>query len=370
MSLKRTPANERMKRRYLQFLKDTKGRDEASLDAVAKAIERFDEYNKRRDFKKFHVEQARGFKAHLSEQRNARTGAPLSASTIYSTLSSLKAFFVWLAGEPEYRSRLKYADAEYFNPADNLARVATAHRHKPCPTLTQIRAVLDAMPAETEPERRDRALVAFTILTGARDSAIVSFKLKHIDIERGVLDQDARDVSTKHAKTFTTWFFPVGDDIRQVVVDWVGFLRSEKGFGPEDPLFPKTRVAPGAEREFAARGLDRAHWANADPVRAILKEAFPRASLPYFNPHSFRNTLVQLAYELGLDAEQFKAWSQNLGHESCLTTFSSYGTLPPHRQAEIIRGLSARRQTARPTNVDADPLEQIASLVALMRQTA
>jgi hypothetical protein len=82
--------------------------------------------------------------------------------------------------------------------------------------------------------------------------------------------------------------------------------------------------------------------ANAHPVRAIFKEAFQRAGLPYFNPHSFRNTLVQLAYELKLNAEQFKAWSQNLGHEQCLTTFSSYGTLPPHRQAEIIRGAGER----------------------------
>jgi hypothetical protein len=53
MTLKRNPANERVKRRYLQFLRDVKGRDETSLDAVAKAIERFDEYNRRRDFKKF-----------------------------------------------------------------------------------------------------------------------------------------------------------------------------------------------------------------------------------------------------------------------------------------------------------------------------
>jgi hypothetical protein len=65
-----------------------------------------------------------------------------------------------------------------------------------------------------------------------------------------------------------------------------------------------------------------------------------RVGLPYFNPHSFRNTLVQRAYELKLEAEQFKAWSQNLGHEHCLTTFSSYGNLAPHRQAEIIRGLA------------------------------
>src|ERR1700730_15937837 len=124
MTLKRNPANERVKRRYLQFLRDVKGRDETSLYAMAKAIERFDEYNRRRDFKKFHIEQARAFKAHLMEQRNVRTGAPLSASTIASTLGMLKTFLVWLAGEPDYRARLKYADAEYFNAPDNTARVA------------------------------------------------------------------------------------------------------------------------------------------------------------------------------------------------------------------------------------------------------
>ena len=91
------------------------------------------------------------------------------------------------------------------------------------------------------------------------------------------------------------------------------FLRTKKGFGPEDPIFPKTRVETGPDFRFEARGLERAHWANAHPVRAIFKEAFRRAGLPYFNPHSFRNTLVQLAYVLKLDAEQFKAWSQNLG---------------------------------------------------------
>jgi hypothetical protein len=53
-----------------------------------------------------------------------------------------------------------------------------------------------------------------------------------------------------------------------------------------------------------------------------------------------------LAYELKLDAEQFKAWSQNLGHENCLTTFSSYGEIPAARQAEIIRGLAGSTDQA------------------------
>jgi site-specific recombinase XerD len=197
---KRNAGNERIKRRYLVYLKDAKGRDAASIDAAASAIERFEEYVKRRDFRYFHIEQARGFKAHLMAATNARTGKPLSASTIHATLAALKAFFMWLTGQPGYASRIKYADAEYFNVSDNLARIATARRFKACPTLAQVRAMLDAMPKETEIDKRDHALVAFAILSGARDRAIVSFRLRHVDVDRDLIEHDARDVRTKRAK--------------------------------------------------------------------------------------------------------------------------------------------------------------------------
>jgi len=38
--------------------------------------------------------------------------------------------------------------------------------------------------------------------------------------------------------------------------------------------------------------------------------------------------------------EQFKAWSQNLGHEKALTTFSNYGEVATERQRDIIRELA------------------------------
>ena len=117
------------------------------------------------------------------------------------------------------------------------------------------------MPSSTDIERRDRAVVAFAILTGARDGAIISFKLKHVDLDNGRVDQDARQVGTKRAKTFSTWFFPVGEDIVSIVADWVMLLRTERGFGPEDPIFPKARVESGADLKFHAAGLDKAHWA-------------------------------------------------------------------------------------------------------------
>ena len=71
--------------------------------------------------------------------------------------------------------------------------------------------------------------------------------------------------------------------------------------------------------------------------------AFASAGLSYFNPHSFRNTLVWLGEVVCKTPEDFKAWSQNLGHEGVLTTFYSYGEVADRRQGEIIRGLATPR---------------------------
>jgi integrase len=61
-------------------------------------------------------------------------------------------------------------------------------------------------------------------------------------------------------------------------------------------------------------------------IRTIFKEAFASVGLPYFNPHSFRKTLALLGGQMCKSPEEYKAWSQNLGHENVLTTLSSYGT--------------------------------------------
>src|SRR5262245_27213619 len=341
-----SPQNERIKRAYFTYLGEAKGFSEATLDGVAKALHRFETYTKFRDFKAFHIEQAKGFKASLSEQMSARTKDRLSKATLYATLSALKRFFAWLAGQPGYKSRISYSDAEYFSLSAKDTRIAKAHREARVPTLEQIRHAIRTMPATTEIERRDRALIAFTILTGARDGAIASFKLKHIDIDQGRVDQDARQVKTKFSKSFTTWFFPVGDDIRNIVVDWVHYLRQEKLWGLDDPLFPPTKIVIGDTRHFQASGLDRKHWSSAGPIRTIFKDAFAAASLAYFNPHSFRKTLALLGGQICRSPEEYKAWSQNLGHENVLTTFSSYGDVAGHRQAEIIRSLGKSEQHA------------------------
>ncbi|WP_232529326.1 tyrosine-type recombinase/integrase [Methylomonas koyamae] len=227
--------------------------------------------------------------------------------------------------------------------SEKEVRIATAKRPKPVPTLEQIKHVIQLMPNQTDIEQRNRALIAFTLLTGARDSAIASMKLKHIDIAGRNVFQDARDVKTKFSKTFTTYFFPVDDDAEQIVLDWVRYLKEELLWSNDDPLFPKTQVAVGDERVFKAIGLEKAHWSNATPIRTLFREAFEAAGLPYFNPHSFRKTLVNLGQQICQTPEEFKAWSQNLGHEEVLTTLYSYGYVQQSRQGEIIQSLKNSR---------------------------
>jgi integrase/recombinase XerD len=109
--------NERIKRRYLTFLKEAKRFSESSLDGVANAIHRFDSYNGFPDFRKFHIQQAVAFKAHLARQRRARTEAPLRKAKLLSTLNAVKAFFQWLSGQPGYKWRLKYTEEDSDAPA-------------------------------------------------------------------------------------------------------------------------------------------------------------------------------------------------------------------------------------------------------------
>lgn len=132
----------------------------------------------------------------------------------------------------------------------------------------------------------------------------------------------------------------MGQEIHEIVAEWVRYLRDEKLWGNDDPLFPATLMKVGPSCHFEAAGLDRKHWSNATPIRTIFKNAFIAAGLPYFNPHSFRNTLVKLGQEICKSPEEFKAWSQNLGHEKVLTTFLSYGEVACPRQGEIIRDLA------------------------------
>jgi integrase len=281
-------------------------------------------------------------------------------ATMLTTMRDLRAFFMWLAREPGFRSHIAYADADYFNLPDKDVTIARARREKRVPSLDQVRQVIACMPATTPLERRNRALIAFTMVSAARVGALASLRLRHVDIDGSFVEQDARTVQTKFGKTFRTYLLPDKAALA-ILSDWIEELKRDHLWGLDDPLFPATEIGLATDGGFAPVGLARRNWASTEPVREIFRQAFTTAGLPYFNPHSFRDMLVHHVMGLPLSPAEMKAWSQNLGHNSVLTTFTSYGEVPVHRQGELIRSLAA----VSPTSGGASP-EQIAALEAML----
>jgi integrase/recombinase XerD len=214
-------------------------------------------------------------------------------------------------------------------------RVAHAVRERPYPSLEMVRHAFDEMSEETEIDRRNKAVVAFLMITGARDGAIASLRLKHINLVDRYVFQDAREVKTKNSKTFTTYFMPVDQNYTDTFCNWVNFLRKDKLFGPDDPLFPPPEMGVHVG-QFTVVGLKRDIYRNANAIRQAVKTAFEHAGLPEFAPHSFRKTLVKWADTYYPTRESFKAFSQNIGHESVVTTVSAYCPVSTERQGELI----------------------------------
>lgn len=360
---KNNPKNDRTKREYLIWLKEAKQRSAATVEQARHAIDRLESYTGFKDFGTFNKDQAMGFKHALLESKAQRSDKPISISTAHHTLQAIKEFLAWLHGRDEYRRRIIPANIAYLNLTTGEERQAHATGQKKYATLEEYRKALFAMPTGTEIERRDQAIMALMLLTCMRDAAVVSMKLKHIDITRRRVFQDPRQVKTKFSKTIETVFYPVGEDVVAIIIQWVQFLLNERQFTPDDPLFPKTKNGHDKHKNFTPIWLVREHWSNATPVRKMFRLTFERLGLPYVKPHTIRDTLTDFAYKLKLDAEKFKAWSQNMGHDKPLTTFNSYGQVTIERQAEIINGLSNPPPATAPMD---DMVEKIAERVAAM----
>ena len=333
------PENERIKRKYIEWISEAQRKSEATVTQIIRNINKFERFTDCQDFKKFNKQKAIDYKKELLNTRSTGTEKFLSASTVLTAMNHIQDFFSWLSYQPGYKSRIDLNDIEYFNLSAKETRIGQDSPLKKYPSLEIISKVIQSMPYGTDIEKRDRALISFTILTGIRDGAITSLKLKHVHLEDGLIDQDPKDVKTKFSKHIITYFFPVGEEIKQIFIDWVNFLYSEKMYDNSYPIFPRTRIIQDINNCYMSDGMEPEHWCSAQPIREIFKKAFFNSGIDYYSPHSFRNTLVNLGEKVCKTPEDFKAWSQNLGHESPLTTFTSYGVVSPYRQGDIIKNL-------------------------------
>lgn len=339
--------NTAIKRKYLLWLGDAKGLSPKTITKAAASISEYESFLDGLSFRSFHSERARAFKRFLAKPKGTGKDNARSSATIDAILKNVKDFFHWLADQPGYKSRINHSEVDYFSTARKTDRTRRGGCWKPHPSPEQYRRAVLAMPADTVIHRRDRALMALFGLTASREGAAISLRLHHVDPDNFCVHFNGREVDTKFGKSFTSWFYPIGDDIAQILIEWVDELRTVHLFSASDPLFPKTRVGRGNGTRFAALGITREPWASASSAVKIFKSAFRAIGLPEFSPHLIRYTIVDLASRYCKTPEDFKSWSQNMGHDGVHTTFSSYGNVEPGRQGEIIRAFGKRNRSGK-----------------------
>jgi integrase/recombinase XerD len=348
----RNPKNERIKRQYSDVQKHANGKAEQTIRQIEKSIQRYEAFTGYADFGTFNQLKAKDFKADLARQN-------LAKATILSTVTDLKRFFGWLALEPGFKKKISKNDIEFLSLSERDVRAAKAPADRAIPTLEQVLRVVANMPAETAIEKRDRALVAFIALTGARDGAVVTLRLKHFDLAQNLVIQNPGEVKTKFSKQIISSLLPLDDGLKAIFLEWIDFLKHQELFGNDDPMFPKTAMGQDENSCFRAAGLNREFWADAAPLREIFKAAFEAAGLPYYSPHTFRHMIVSEMYRRKLSIAQFKAWSQSLGHEGAMTTLNSYGKISREEQIRLI---------GESTMPDADLLNQAAQLLNSLKK--
>ena len=181
--------------------------------------------------------------------------------------------------------------------------------------------------------------------------------MKHIYLAEGRIHQDARDVRTKFRKTIDSFFLGnVDGRVRHAFEDWVNYLRSERGWGDDDPLFPATEVDVLGGRRLRRLSASLVTLTTDRGHSAYLPSGLARAAgLPYQSAQQL-NTVVVTALQICRNGEDFKAVSQNLGHTHAETTFTVYGGLPVRRQGELVTALGKRPSKEQET---ADIIRQV-----------
>lgn len=316
--------NERIKRKFFRRLREAEGMAEATINYIEKAILLYGDFTKQADFSKFSAEKAIEFKKWL--QKREYRGKPISLSTDYSYLRCLTKFFTWLSDQPGYKSKIIPDKIAYLKLSRKEERIATQYTPRNFPALEYVRNLTDSIKIKSEIDLRDRALIAFALLSGARDKALATLPLGCFDEDALIINQNPRaGVETKFAKLIPTTLLRFDEKLLGYVLEWVSHLKS-KGFGSQDPIFPRSKADQGENNLCfePALEIEPAFWKTTGRIREIFKRRSQEAGLPYFPPHTFRHTAISLALKSCKDGEQIKAISQNFGHEYVATTLSSY----------------------------------------------
>ncbi|WP_128253377.1 tyrosine-type recombinase/integrase [Falsirhodobacter deserti] len=299
--------------------------DEKTIVAHLRAIRQFEASCGYKPFDSVTTDDAAAWREAIT------VGKPkvLSVSTVQHQASHLRAFFAWLAKRPGYRALLPVP--EYFELPRRFAQKGISDV-KAYAEIDEAERLLEAMPKATIKDRRARAIFATAYISGLRANALITLRLRHVDIEKRLVFHDGTELRAKNGKSFVVNWFPRTETFQAVLLDWLEEV-TRRSLRSEDALFPELRDLEKASVS------ERAPFAPMKSANAVT-EAFSlacRDCKEVYSPHSVGHTLAQLGDRICRTSEERKAWSLNLGHNSEEVTWTYYGKVTDMRRGEIFK---------------------------------
>jgi len=310
----------------LNYLKEAKGRKSNTVYRKISIIVDFEDFIDKCDFEIFNEKIAMQYKSYLNDSK--WKGEPISKKTALNKLTTIKDFYIWLKKQKGYKSKINESDIEYLNlDLGTMHSIRTTQALQQIPDIVHVGKLIDSIEIENDVDKRDKALIAFMLLSGMRIGSIISIKLKDFDKNKLTITINTMDGrNSKFGKANIVRLLVFDSAILEPIIEWFNYLVGDRGFNLNDPLFPMTDVKNIPDGNvLQANNVKPEFWKRAGAINKILKDRAANANLQYYRPHLFRGLHTSLALSMAKDGKEILAISRNLGHNSVNTTISFYG---------------------------------------------
>lgn len=294
------------------------------------------------------------FPIYLLSARVDGKSMPLTYTTIYKTLATVRTFFQFARLEWHHRyRRLSDSWITLLQPM-RIAKSVQLQEHR-FYTIEEVKAIA-SVSTETLHEARGQVAACMLFLSGMRPDALASLPIACVDLtQRRILQIPQMGIRTKNNKAAITYLLDI-PELMDVVIAWDRRVRS---FSPNS-LWYATMNNDASQLTETMRAIIGRASVIGDDIRLVCE----KAGVEYLSPHKFRHGHIVHARNLAQNMEQLKAISQNVMHSSVLITDQVYSALTDNQVRDVISTLG---HGSRPSH--ADLIVQLTELLAQLKQS-
>lgn len=316
---------------YLEHLQHDLGRTDQTIHAYRIHLRRLLEWADEKPLSKAnHLDPV--FPVYLAELRTRHT-APLTYSTLYKTLTTVRLFYAFAMST--WNARYQHIHAAWLatlRPRSQPEPRLEEHRFYTRDELLRIASVS----TETLREERGQAAACMLFLSGMRPDAFASMPRRCVDLANNRLLQiPSLGIRTKNKKAAVTYLLNI-PELRAIVQRW----ECRVAHMAEDALW----YAPLHTDDVQLIESRRAIQGRASLIGEDIRIICSRAGVEYKSPHKFRHGHIVYARSLARTLAEAKAISQNVMHANTIITDQVYSALTGDQVRDVITSLGTDKQ--------------------------